>query len=207
MTSEPQTQQERALSLLKRRGIARISELTEEGVRRTTIARMREKGLVHSSGAASTNLPTPPSTRTIPLRKRPSACLRASSVWSRRSLIMTSPIPFRTASGSLSAPKIAARSSHPPLQFVRFSGKLFRKAWRCIRSKVDGKHLNPAKTVVDLFRYRRSAGKRYRHSTGLNIALEGLREALRTRKAKPSEIADFAARPGSGKSCNLILKR
>ncbi|MGY4315360.1 type IV toxin-antitoxin system AbiEi family antitoxin domain-containing protein [Bradyrhizobium sp. JR3.5] len=31
---------------------------------------------------------------------------------------------------------------------------------------------------------------------GLNLALEGLREALRTRKAKPSEIAGFARKAG-----------
>ena len=46
---------------------------------------------------------------------------------------------------------------------------------------------SPAKTVVDLFRYRRTAGKRYQKSPGLNLALEGLREALRLRKGNPSE--------------------
>ncbi|MCP1854449.1 MULTISPECIES: hypothetical protein [unclassified Bradyrhizobium] len=58
------------------------------------------------------------------------------------------------------------------------------------------KIFSPVKTVVDLFRYRRSAGTRYRHSTGLNLALDGLREVLRTRKAKPAEIAAFARKAG-----------
>jgi len=46
-----------------------------------------------------------------------------------------------------------------------------------------------AKTVIDLFRYRQTAGRRFKSSPGLNLALEGLREALRQRKATPAEIA------------------
>jgi hypothetical protein len=55
---------------------------------------------------------------------------------------------------------------------------------------------NVPKTVVDLFRYRQSQGKRYQKSPGLNLALEGLREALRQRKATPSDIARYAAEAG-----------
>ena len=53
-----------------------------------------------------------------------------------------------------------------------------------------------AKTIVDLFRYRQRAGLRYRNSTGLNLALEGLREGLRQRKATPAEIARYASEAG-----------
>jgi len=45
-----------------------------------------------------------------------------------------------------------------------------------------------AKTIADLFRYRRI--------TGVNLAVEGLREALRQRKAKPAEIAKAAVAAG-----------
>jgi hypothetical protein len=38
-----------------------------------------------------------------------------------------------------------------------------------------------AKTIADLFRYRQTVG--------INVALEGLREALRQKKASPAEIA------------------
>jgi predicted transcriptional regulator of viral defense system len=55
---------------------------------------------------------------------------------------------------------------------------------------------DPAKTVVDLFRYRQSAGKRYQKSPGLNLALEGLREVLRQRKATPAKIAHYANEAG-----------
>ena len=66
---------------------------------------------------------------------------------------------------------------------------------------------NVAKTVVDLFRYRQSAGKRYKKSPGLNLALEGLREALRQRKATPAEIAEYATTRESGKSSSPTFKR
>src|ERR1700693_2116646 len=57
MASGTQTQQERVLSVLKRRGIVRISELTEEGATRATVARMRDKGLVHQLGRGLYQLP------------------------------------------------------------------------------------------------------------------------------------------------------
>jgi hypothetical protein len=65
---------------------------------------------------------------------------------------------------------------------------------------------SPAKTVVDLFRYRQSAGKRYKKSPGLNIALEGLRVALRQRKATPAEIARYANEAGIWKVVQPYLE-
>jgi hypothetical protein len=44
------------------------------------------------------------------------------------------------------------------------------------------------KTIADFFRHRRAVG--------INIALEGLREALRQRKATAGEIARYAAEGG-----------
>jgi vacuolar-type H+-ATPase subunit D/Vma8 len=51
---------------------------------------------------------------------------------------------------------------------------------------VDVPIFNVAKTVVDVFRYRRTVG--------VNLALEGLREALRQKKATPAEIARLATK-------------
>ncbi len=65
---------------------------------------------------------------------------------------------------------------------------------------------DPAKTIVDLFRYRQSAGRRYQKSTGLNLAIEGLREALLQRKATPSEIARYATDAGVWKFVQPYLE-
>ncbi len=53
-------------------------------------------------------------------------------------------------------------SGHPPLQFVRFGQKVLatgieEHAIERVRVRI----YSPAKTVVDLFRYRRTAGKRF----------------------------------------------
>src|SRR5580704_13681814 len=46
MMPDGQTQQERVLSLLRRDGMTRFSELAKEGITAATVARMREKGLI-----------------------------------------------------------------------------------------------------------------------------------------------------------------
>jgi len=53
------------------------------------------------------------------------------------------------------------RVHHPPLQFVRFGQKVLTTGIE--EHLIEGVRVriySPAKTVVDLFRYRRSAGKR-----------------------------------------------
>ena len=62
------------------------------------------------------------------------------------------------------------------------------------------------KTVVDLFRYRQSAGKRYKKSPSLNLALEGLRKALRQREASPTEVAEYANDAGIWKVVQPYLQ-
>jgi predicted transcriptional regulator of viral defense system len=54
------------------------------------------------------------------------------------------------------------RADDPPLQFVRFGQKVLTPGIK--EHLIEGVRVriySPAKTVVDLFRYRRSAGKRY----------------------------------------------
>jgi hypothetical protein len=99
------------------------------------------------------------------------------------------------------------RVHDPPLQFVRFGPKVLTTGIE--EHVIEGVRVriySPAKTVVDLVRYRRSAGKRYQKSPGLNLALEGLREALRLRKATPSEIAGYANEAGVWKVVQPYLE-
>ena len=49
---------------------------------------------------------------------------------------------------------------------------------------VDVRFTNPAKTIVDCFRYR--------NKVGIDVALEGLREALRQRRVTPDELWERA---------------
>ncbi len=77
----------------------------------------------------------------------------------------------------------ARKPSRPParLRVVRFSGPMLTYGVQA-RSilGVPVRITSPARTVVDCFRYRRKVG--------LDVALEALREALRTRAANVDEI-------------------
>ena len=99
------------------------------------------------------------------------------------------------------------RVQNPPLQFVRFGVKVLNAGIK--EHMIEGVHVRiykPAKTIVDLFRDRRSAGRRYQKSPGLNLALEGLREALRQRKASPADIARYANEAGIWKVVQPYLE-
>ena len=79
------------------------------------------------------------------------------------------------------SPKI----DYPPIRVVRF-GKQALSLGVEIHS-IDGVSVpifNPAKTVVDCFRFRKHVG--------FDVALEGLHSVTRFNKAKPAEIVQYA---------------
>jgi predicted transcriptional regulator of viral defense system len=74
---------------------------------------------------------------------------------------------------------------YPPIRFVRFSSRALREGVK--RHPIEGIEVpifEPAKTIVDCFRYR--------NKIGLSFALEGLREGLRTKRATPDQLWEFA---------------
>ncbi len=208
MTMAPQTQQERALSLLKRQGMVRLSEFIKQGITETTVARMREKGLVHKLSRGLYQLPDAATDTNHALaeaaKRVPKGVICLVSALAYHHLTDTIPRSVWIAIGPKDRrPKVA----EPLLQIVRFSGKLLSEG--IDDHKIEGvtvRIYNPAKTVVDLFRYRQSAGKRYKTSPGLTIALEGLREALRQRKATPARIAEYATEAGIWKIVQPYLE-
>jgi predicted transcriptional regulator of viral defense system len=81
-----------------------------------------------------------------------------------------------------------ARKPHVPdlpLRIVRFSGVMLRYGVEArVIEGVDVRITNPARTVVDCFRFR--------STVGLDVALEALREALRGRHATREQIRRVA---------------
>jgi predicted transcriptional regulator of viral defense system len=208
MTLSGDTQQNRALSLLRRQGMARLSELTKAGITAATVSRMKDKGLVLQLSRGLYQLPDAALDANHSLAEAAKlvpkgvVCLVSALAFHE----LTDTIPPRVWMAIASKDRRPS-VTHPPLQFVRFGAKV-------VGSGVE-KHLiegvpvqiyNPAKTVVDMFRYRRRAGKRYQKSPGLNLALEGLREALRQRKATPSDIAKYANEAGVWKAFHPYLE-
>ncbi len=208
MMTDGQTQQERALSLLNRQGMARMSELTKEGVTAATIARMREKGLILQLSRGLYQLPDAGGDSNHALAE-------AAKLVPKGVVCLTSALAFHELTDLIPrsvwiaiGPKDRRPAvTQPPLQIVRFRGKMLDEgAEKHVIEGVPVRIYNVAKTVVDLFRYRQTAGKRYRKSPGLNLALEGLREALRRRKATPAEIADYAHDAGIWKIIEPYLQ-
>ena len=74
---------------------------------------------------------------------------------------------------------------HPPIRFVRFSGSALTEGVE--RHRIENIVVpitDPARTIVDCFRYRTKIG--------LDVAMEGLREGLRRRRCKPDELWRYA---------------
>jgi len=198
MKPEPSSQQDRALSLLKQRGMARLFEFIDAGVTAAAVSRMKAKGLITQLGRGLYQLPDADLDANHTLAEAakhvPKGVVCLGSALAFHELTDTIPSRVWMAIG----PKDRhSRITHPPLQLVRFKLEFLHAGVEThVIEGVSVNIYNPAKTVVDLFRYRQPAGMRYRHSPGLNLAIEGLREALRTRKATPSEITDYAIKAG-----------
>jgi Transcriptional regulator, AbiEi antitoxin len=204
-----QTQQERALSLLSRQGgMARLSEFSREGITAATLTRMREKGLILQPSRGLYQLPDAGCDTNHALAEAaklvPKGIICLVSALAFHQLTDTIPRSIWMAIG----PKDRRPAvTHPPLQIVRFRGKMLDDGIE--EHRIEGVTIrvyNVAKTVVDLFRYRQSAGRRYKNSPGLNLALEGLREALRQRKTTPAEIAEYANDAGIWKVVEPYLQ-
>ena len=85
----------------------------------------------------------------------------------------------------------------PRIQIVGFGPKVFDKGIeKHIIERVSVRIYSPAKTIVDLFRHGQRQKVFYGSQTGLIEALQGMKEALRQRKATPAEIARFAVEAG-----------
>lgn len=71
--------------------------------------------------------------------------------------------------------------NYPPLRIVRFSGEALTHGVEMhMVEGVEVKVYSVAKTVADLFKYR--------NKVGLDVALEALRDAIRTRRTSMDEI-------------------
>ena len=176
------TQGSRALKLLKARGMLRLRDFIAEGIEPETLARLvRDAKVVHPARG---------------LYQLPDAPIDASYMFAEAAVLvpkgivcLISALQFHGL--TLQMPSIVwmaiARTawrptiSYPPVRFVRFSGWAMTEGVKLysIQSR-DVPITNPARTIVDCFRYR--------NKIGLDIAMEGLREGIRHRKCTADEL-------------------
>jgi predicted transcriptional regulator of viral defense system len=75
--------------------------------------------------------------------------------------------------------------SYPLIRFVRFSGWAMTEGIE--RYSIQSHQVpitDPARTIVDCFRYR--------NKIGIDVAMEGLREGIRQRKCTPDQLWQYA---------------
>ena len=83
----------------------------------------------------------------------------------------------------------ARRHTQPELRIVQMADRLLKADVETHAiGGVPVKIFGAARTVADCFRHRRTIG--------LSVAIEGLQEALRQRKATPAELARHATQGG-----------
>lgn len=171
---------------LEKTGPCRVRDLETAGFRRQDLAALLRVGKIERLArgvyqAAQSPLPTRPGYAELFLRA-PKAVLCLLSALDFHEL--TTQLPHEVwiaVEGRSRSPALA----YPPLRVFRFSGEAFSQGIETHR--LDGisvRVYSVAKTVADLFKMR--------NKVGLDVAMEALREALRSKKTTRARILEMA---------------
>jgi predicted transcriptional regulator of viral defense system len=191
-------QEDRAITLLEERGMARLSEFIKQGITATTISRMERKGLLNQLSRGLYQLPDAPldgnHSLAVAAKLVPNGVICHDSALAFHELTDRIPPFVWVAIGPRDwRPKI----TRPRIQIMRFGPKVFDKGIEHHTiENVSVAIYSPAKTIVDLFKSAAHQKAFYNSSTGFTHATQGMKEALRLRKATPAEIARFAVEAG-----------
>ncbi len=180
------SQGDQAVELLKQHGIMRRGELSDAGVHPQTLARLVEDGILIRAARGLYELAdadiTAPHTMAEVAKLVPRGVVCLISALQFHELTLQMPSRIWVAIGTKARkPKF----EHPATRVVRFGSRALSLGVEMHR--IDGVVVpiyDPAKTVVDCFRFRRHVG--------LDVALEGLHSVMRSEKAKPAEIVRYA---------------
>lgn len=183
---QAEAQRSRACDLLRHRQLLRLRDLRTAGINAETMARLVREGVVIRPARGLYQLAD-----SVPDARHSLA--EASALAPKAVVCLTSALQFHEL--TLQMPSVIwmaiertgwkPKVDYPLLRFVRFSGRALTDGVE--RHRIEGVEVpvfDPAKTVVDCFRYR--------NKIGLDIALEGLREGLRRRRVTPDQLWAYA---------------
>jgi predicted transcriptional regulator of viral defense system len=187
---EPKSQRQIAHAILAARGIVRLAEFRSSGITAATVSRMVQDGEVvrltrglyqltdaqldtsHSLAEAAKRLP------------KGVVCLVSALAFHG----LTDQLPKKVWL-AIGKKDWEPKPDGTPIRIVRFTDKLLAEGVEThLIEAVPVKVFGAARTVADCFRHR--------SKVGLSVAIGGLQEALRQRKATPAEIARQAERGG-----------
>lgn len=182
----PSAQRSRALDLLKARGMLRLKDFLAEGIGPETLARLVRENMVARPARGLYQLPDAQVEAAHTLAEAAAlvpkgiVCLTSALQYHELTLQMPAAV-WMAIERTAWRPKIA----YPPIRFVRFTGDALTDGVE--RHRIEGVAVpitDPARTIVDCFRYRAKVG--------LDVAMEGLREGLRRRRCTPDELWRYA---------------
>ena len=188
--ARPRSQRQIAHALLEKRGIMRLAELREAGVTAATVSRMERDGEVIRLSRGLYQLPD----ATLDVSH---SLAEAAKRTPKGVVCLVSALAFYGLTDQLPRKvwmAIGKKDWDPkpdgaPIRVVRFTESLLAEGVEThMIEGVSVKAFDVAKTVADCFRHR--------NKVGLSVAIEGLQETLRQRKATPAEIARQAERGG-----------
>lgn len=182
------TQRRMAHDMLRQQGIVRLSEFIRGGITAAAIGRMCRDGEIVRLARGLYQLPD------AELDANHSLAEAAKRV-PRGVVCLVSALAFHELTDQLpsavwmavGAKDWGSNGGMPAVRIVRFTKEFLSND--VIAERIEGvpvKIFGVPKTIADCFRHRRTVGQ--------SVALEGLQEALRQRKATPAEIARHAAR-------------
>jgi predicted transcriptional regulator of viral defense system len=177
---------EQALRLAQQAGILRPRDLDAHGIARTYLRQLCDRGLLVRTGRG---IYVPVDAEVTEHHTLAEACKRVphgvvclASALRFHDLTTQNPWDVWLMIGSGSR---APRMDYPPLRIFRASGEAFRAGIEeHLIEGVSVRVYNLPKTVADCFRYR--------NKIGLDVAIEALRECLRSRRATRDDLHRYA---------------
>lgn len=180
------SRQQQILELARTKGIIRAEDLEAVGISRNYLYRMHSEGLLEKSAVGLYTLPEAPVTENSFLaevaKRLPQAVVCLISALSYHEI--TTQIPHEIW---LTIPRGSWRPDveYPPFNLTYVSGPAYSFGIQeHVINGVAVKIYSPAKTVADCFKFR--------NKVGLDVAIEALREAWRSRKVTMDELVEAA---------------
>lgn len=182
----PVSYTDRTLKLVQQAGVLRPRDLDRYGIPRQYLRILEQRGKIQRSGrglytasdaAATENHTVAEACKRVP---RGVVCL----ISALRMHDLTTQIPHEIWM-AIDRKDRRPQVDYPPLRIVRFSGKA--RTFGVEERRIEGVRVHvytPAKTVADCFKYR--------NKTGIDVAIEALRDCWRQKKATMDNIWDAA---------------
>jgi len=176
------TKSDQILALIRRNGVLRPRDLAAHRIPRQLLVRLHRKGVLERPARGIYVLadaePGEHQSLMEACKRVPSGVVCLLSALRFHGLTTQAPFEVWLAIGAKARlPKV----QYPPLHIVRFSAEALSSGVEQHRFKrVTVRVTNPARTVVDCFKYR--------YKIGLDVALEALRDCWRQNKATMDEL-------------------